>query len=345
MKKILYIVVAAFVFACSGSQDMIEQSINYVNPYEITNNPDDPVQSKRYELYTTYGVPVYFNDTIAQLYIRDDFNGNPIYKYETLDLAWSFYGYERATYNYTYITEQAEQLRALEYAEYYLKNAPKSLYPTNFYLVKDYRITDTDNKTTIHSDLEYKIGFRTLTIANAWSDNETITSHTNDVQIQMLKEKIYNYTAELSPFYEASDDNWYYAEWEKLDPTYYNYVDTEILTPDALIFVLMYIGRKFMTIDAHNTFWPYSFYLTPEQFAGLKKEIVIKMGQFGFIGYGTSGYSITPTDSGDDLEMYVNAITSLGVEGFKAIWEEQPLVMEKFDIVNNLIIEKFGKEF
>lgn len=54
----------------------------------LQDDPDDPVKHRIYEIYETYGIPVYFNDTIGRIFLKTDVHGQPVYQYEKLDLAW-----------------------------------------------------------------------------------------------------------------------------------------------------------------------------------------------------------------------------------------------------------------
>lgn len=62
MKQIgLYILLICLLLACL-KEDGITPGIGFENLYTIQDDPNDSIQHKRYELYTTYGVPVFFND-------------------------------------------------------------------------------------------------------------------------------------------------------------------------------------------------------------------------------------------------------------------------------------------
>ena len=56
---------ACLLLACQ-KEDGITPGTGFENLYTIQDDPNDSIQHKRYELYTTYGVPVFFNDTIGK---------------------------------------------------------------------------------------------------------------------------------------------------------------------------------------------------------------------------------------------------------------------------------------
>ena len=56
MKQIgLYILLICLLLACQ-KEDGITPGIGFENLYTIQDDPNDSIQHKRYELYTTYGV-------------------------------------------------------------------------------------------------------------------------------------------------------------------------------------------------------------------------------------------------------------------------------------------------
>ena len=98
MKHLTLILLAAATLltaACDDSEKL-ENRIDFSSPYAIEDS-DDPIQHRRYELFRDYGVSVFFNDTVSSSYVGDDFAGDPIYRYETIDLKCEFssksYGY------------------------------------------------------------------------------------------------------------------------------------------------------------------------------------------------------------------------------------------------------------
>ncbi len=66
-------------------------------------------------MYSEYGIPVYFNDTIGRIFVKKDVTGKDVYRYETLDLSWGFTSYATGTYDYEYMMDPDEQLNSLGY--------------------------------------------------------------------------------------------------------------------------------------------------------------------------------------------------------------------------------------
>ena len=90
---------ACLLLACQ-KEDGITPGTGFENLYTIQDDPNDSIQHKRYELYTTYGVPVFFNDTIGKVFVKTDVNGDSVFRYETLDLNWAFSGTNSGSVTY-----------------------------------------------------------------------------------------------------------------------------------------------------------------------------------------------------------------------------------------------------
>ena len=99
MKKVIYILLVILIFGCQ-KEDALNSKIIYDNLYALEDDPSDPVKHRAYEIYSQTGVLVYFNDTIGKVFVKDDIYGNPVYRYETLDLPWSFSSYSSLDYTF-----------------------------------------------------------------------------------------------------------------------------------------------------------------------------------------------------------------------------------------------------
>ena len=112
---------ACLLLACQ-KEDGITPGTGFENLYTIQDDPNDSIQHKRYELYTTYGVPVFFNDTIGKVFVKTDVNGDSVFRYETLDLNWAFSGTNSGsvTYQVTRLTDPGLMMKSLR-AEFNLQ--------------------------------------------------------------------------------------------------------------------------------------------------------------------------------------------------------------------------------
>ena len=84
MKYLFYLLLAFSFFSCQKEGDL-NNEIDFSNVYAITDDPNDPVQHERYLIFNDFDVSVYFNDTIARKFVRNDIYGYPVYTYETID--------------------------------------------------------------------------------------------------------------------------------------------------------------------------------------------------------------------------------------------------------------------
>ena len=128
---ILGAMLALTLFACNKEDDLVAGKVDFSSPYVIENDPNDPIQQRRYEIYEKYGVPVFFNDTISTKFLRYDNYDNPVYQYETLDMNWNFTSHTAGdiTYTYTYLVTPEEQNEALDFVETFLSIAGESMRP------------------------------------------------------------------------------------------------------------------------------------------------------------------------------------------------------------------------
>ena len=120
MRKILYAFLLVGIAWGCAKEDSIEPKLELHNLYVITGNSTDSVQKRIFQIYEKYNVPVYFNDTIAKEFLKINVYGDTVWRYETVDMAWTFSGNEGRTYSYGYMTDPAEQMFALDVIEKFL---------------------------------------------------------------------------------------------------------------------------------------------------------------------------------------------------------------------------------
>ena len=139
------------MIACS-KESTLESRINLDELYVIQDDPDDPVKHRIYEIYETYGIPVYFNDTIGRIFLKTDVHGQPVYQYEKLDLAWGYDSYKKLEYHYQYITDPEKQLEVLTWIGQYLRDADKALFPFCFFVPESVTTKNLDNREVTEVD-------------------------------------------------------------------------------------------------------------------------------------------------------------------------------------------------
>lgn len=329
MRKLWYICFWLSLVACS-QEETLDSRINLENLYTIQDDPNDPVKHRIFEIYDTYGIPVYFNDTIGKILLKTDLNGQPVYRYEKLDLAWGFESYEQITYRFEYETEPAEQLKVLDWIESYLKDCDKALYPFSFFVpagVTTISQNNDDTKKVEEITDPFLIDFRTLTVIRKNCPEEDASTLVEDMKRNMVLQKIKNYEEDLAYFNVVSDENWYSKYWHELNgaaelkDSIPNYWDCNVLDPNY-----------------HNT-WGWS----EEKLEAKRAEARAITGVFGFVMGDklTGGYS-TPYDPNEDLVNYIKVILNSSDELFRKQWGSYPLVIEKYEILYQIITEKLG---
>ena len=219
MKRLgLYILLIGLIAACQKEDD-ITPGIGYENLYVIQDDPNDPVQHKRYELYQTYGVPVFFNDTIGKVFVKMDINGDSIFHYELLDLNWTFNGDNSGSVSYqvTRLSDPDLQMKALQFAEIYLENSMPALYPYAMWLTeKCYELSSS-------GVVERALITRYRNLMFSWIEkmkDADMLETANSYQKEVVKLKVQNYTEQLNAFNKITDERYYEAIWSDLYPDF-----------------------------------------------------------------------------------------------------------------------------
>lgn len=342
MKILTYIyglLLVLAVAACGKEDDLIGGKVDFSMPYVIEDNPNDPIQHRRYELYKKYDVPVFFNDTIKETFVGEDHYGNPIYQYETLDMNWDFTSHTggSVSYEYTYITLPEEQNEALDFVETYLSLCSKRMRPFCLFVTKSATMISGDQET----DKEYLQNFRVLLLANVLGiPEENIETRCKEMINSMVLGKVQNDADVVARFGSVSStENWYGRAWKSDDPS-----------AGALGCSYQYTGEWW---SSPNDFYQegnledlmhYANCTTEEEAIAVRENILKDIGQFGFIcGNEQLGFMESPTEE-YDLKFYVNTIMATGREEFLNRYGMSPLVVEKFEILATFIEDELGVE-
>ncbi len=347
MKRIsLYLLLACIAIACQ-KEDELTNRIDHRNLYAITDDATDSIQHKRFELYTTYGVPVYFNDTIEKIFIKVDISGDSVFRYETLDLNWAFNTTNQGTVTYktTPLTTPDLQMKALRFTEIFLKNTQAALYPHAIWLTKDCHQISSSQLTTI----SFLSRYRNLIFSNFESlKEEEMESTSLTYRNQLVETKLGNYEEELKLFHAVVDEKSYNQDWSTFYP------DEEIPTwmgprkpwtaralaeeynedPGASSFMGTF--RNEMTKYGKWTDEQVDEYIL------YSRELV---GRQGFV-YFDKNYGIyyTPRNKQEDLELYLREMMKYPRKEFLSRWNHCPLVIKKYEILYAIIRDELGVE-
>lgn len=332
--KVLPVLLALIALTTScEKEEVLQNSLDFSTPYVITDNPADPVQHHRYEIYRKYGVPVFFNDTVSSTLIGKNQWGDDIYRYETLDFNWSFSSHnkESVTYYYQLITDPVIQEQALKFVDEFLEQASEPMRPFSIFLPGSFIIRS--NKGIEHPD--YWTGFRTLVIPDVQViPPERIKEFTQSVLMAMVKDRVLNNNDVVDAFGSVSSANKYYnkrwvnelgCKWGvEHKGTYWN--PSRLWKPG---------------VAEEYVYWAYNTGVsTVEEFEAERALIFEQIGQFGFISGNDKesvGHLLSPKDVNEDLSYYVDCIVALGSEGFVNRYGSSPMVQQKYEIVADYI--------
>lgn len=345
LRYILCSIGLAILATACNKEDDLSSVVDFKTPYVLDNNSNDPIDQERYRLFTEYGVPVFFKDTLTVTEIGKDYAGEPIYRYETLDISWEFTQRNASNYKFTYLETQEEKEAALKYVETYLKQASKKMRPFSIMLLKDLKV-DGENK-------EFVDGMRTLFIGQAdiYSDEEEMITSSKNMISSMVLEKVKLEDDLKTRFEYVSDaDHYYDTFWSNLGVTFS--VNVQCLTSSMWRLRLENAFDQELleswVYDYMLSYAPYMGYPGVNLYGNLpgilaaRDELVAAAAQFGFI-CGDPAYSHMRGPKKDlDLKTFVSTMLELGTEKFTERYGNFPLVMQKFNMLKEFISEELG---
>ena len=353
--------------ACQ-KEDALENTLDVTSPYALDYlaNSQDEIDQRRYQIYQTYGVPVFLHDVITEEIVGTDYKGDPIYKRETLDISWEFYNDANTPYIFTYLQtedfgemteeeiaaqkeqERQDALLALDYAETYLSLAGQTK-PFSIMLLKNLVYNGTI--------LEFHQGFRTLYLSNAnkYPTIEQMRMKSTEIIKTTFINAIQLDEAFMAEFEMFSEENHYYSkQWEK---DFGETFSEELLAISSVNFKFRLnkaFAERALTSLANNAYW-YYVYAYNMSMAGVTKaaaqklyynveavreaamELVAVAAKYGFIGGGWSNDHVYTPNLTTDVEVYVSEIMKLGAGGFEQRYGAYPLVMQKFNLMRDYI--------
>lgn len=348
MKYIPYYILLCFVSlitACSDDSENLTNKIDFSSPYVIQDDPSNPVTHRRYEIYNQYEVSVFFNDTIQQTYIGEGYDGNSIYRYETLDLNWEFYSqsYGSVNYDFDYLTTQEQQMKALDFVDAFLEKATGAMRPFCMFLTDTVTVTETSNTSVVESKPVYLTNFRTLVIAQLQDfDKEQLDSLSTVILRSMVKSKILQNKNLIDRFGAVSSKNSYYSRYWVNDGTNDGLGCTSSWFTSGYTFMSLnglYEDEEYI----YNSMKKWGFVETFEDFEVIRNEMMSQIGAYGFIS-GDRYVSLlkSPSDVEEDIDKFIDVILEIGAEGFTDRYGVSPLVMEKYNILADYIENDLG---
>lgn len=349
MKYTTFLFLSCLLWVSCMKEDAIKNEIDFSNIYAITDDPDDPVQHERYLIFKDYGVSVYFNDTIAKVFVRNDVYGEPVYRYELIDHSWAFYkpvsgtdNSSSAVYTYYYTEEQEKQLETLERIRYLLDDMGEVLYPS-LIMAADSIIR---TPSSVEGSFVYSYNFKNLLLAGV-ADREE--SQWEDVCVsikkEMVRSKVENFTLQVDEFGSVSETINYgrtlfeypaYDPWWNYGAYHLFYAREESLDEDY--------------IDWLKQYWPSWAETEPtqEHVDQSREAFAAIVGPYGFVGTAGTGAGASIYDAPGsvalDLEQYVAVMLRFSPEEFEKYFGKYTLVMRKYNILYKVIVEEMGVE-
>ena len=156
--KLLYIIGlwgCLSLFGC-GDDDNLSPS-NLDGDWYVLTDSEDPLDHLRYTVYQTYGVPVFYNDTIGSQNRGTDYAGLPITYYEVLNPNYSIesssvYAKYELSYDREAITAGVEFIRD----EVLPRLVSSKLYPRSFLLVNKLTLNASPTSSYPHEECAYR---------------------------------------------------------------------------------------------------------------------------------------------------------------------------------------------
>ena len=156
--KLLYIIGlwgCLSLFGC-GDDDNLSPSDLDGDWYVLTDS-EDPLDHLRYTVYQTYGIPVFYNDTIGSQNRGVDYTGLPIIYYEVLNPNYSIESStEYAKYELSYDRETI--IVGVEFIrdEVFPRLVSSKLYPRSFLLVNKLTLNASGSSSYQHEECAYR---------------------------------------------------------------------------------------------------------------------------------------------------------------------------------------------
>lgn len=341
--RLIYALMIMLTFSACTGEDEIKGEMSLTNPFTVSDDLNDSIQHKRFEIYEKYGVPVYFNDTIAKTDQGLDRNGAPVIQYETIDLNWGFESYNRDTkYKYDYIASDTEKMQALKFVDKFLQNCSKPMRPFSIMLA-DTLTVKTTSKTT---KPQYHVGFRTVVFTQLKDINSDakIDSLSQSVINNMVKDKVAANANVCEQFAEVSSKNHYYNKNLKIDDN--PHIQQLLSINWTFSLSCLYDDPPFHPIpqmrNIRERLVEEGHVPTIDKAYELVDGAVRELGNWGFIHPSRKFDYYSPGSADEDREIYLEGILYLGEKRFEERYGSMPLVMKKYTILKNYIKNVLG---
>lgn len=365
MRNLLLLSIMMLGLWCCQKEDSITPDLKLENLYAVKDDASDTIQQRVYDIYEKYKVTVVFNDTIGKVFVKTDIDGDSVFTYETVDPAYSFTGYTDLDYEYTYLTDPTAKSQLLDVVEKYLGSCNKNLYPQVVLLTDGFTRTDKRGSAEIFSGGSYLVTYRSLLISYV-SDEEVLATMPEEILMTFIEQRINDYSSDLLNFHRVSKDfigksyaalgidalpepvsywEYDYYTWGFSPVTAYSFSELPFEGSVACLQDDWYGLGDFYFITDFNNFWG-DFGWTAENVETFRDVARQLIGPFGFVADSEKDGSgmVPPIDQQDDLQVFMKETLRFSHDEFEALWGDYPLVMQKYEILYDLLTNEFGVE-
>ena len=349
MKKLWLLLISVLMLTACSEDKISGDGVDLTNVFEITDDPNDPVQHERYQIFKEYNVPVLFNDTIAKRQIGTDLYGKPVMQYETVDLNWDFDSYSNSVhYVYDYLKTDESKMDALRFVRKFLEMCSKRMRPFSIMVANN--LTSKPESSSL-AEKQYVSGFRTLVFYNVSNlSDDDIKTTARDVIYDMVAQKVKG-NKDLCSMFEAVSSKYYYRTWEELGgcSTSLEWMrKNNIVNLNKLFYGLPYKTEKGSTNSNKLDFVDFvmlrKMVADKEEAESVRSTMVQEIGNYGFIRANKDLPFYAPTDAEEDRNYFVQAILTVGDEVFNERYGHCALVMEKYELLKDFMVNELGLE-
>lgn len=330
MKKLIYFFLLIAIVSCS-EEDALTPSMAEVDFVKIKDDPSDPLQHQRYQIYERYNVSLYFNDTLG-VETKMDSNGESYLHYFILKPHYAPNG--NSENNLRYVLYEKEELPQMveftkDLGNNFLDKMPKVMNIHNVLIVDSIFVGFYPVKK------EYFLGFNTIVVSDVVEKyNENFWE---DLRIKICSDKaLAEYAWQRDNFFPISNA--------------LNVASTSSLksytkglnNQSDIDFYLNYPGYG----------WPYLFQymlITPERING--SQTLADVGFLERLSFDPNLNDpsvlekdwITPNEK-EDLNSYVQLLFTKTPVEVAEIYKNYPVVLKKYNLLKERF-ESFGITF
>ncbi len=307
--------------ACASDDDGDLSPSNADRNWYVVEPSDDPVDQLRYEVYKSYGVPIFYSDTIGMEVRGNSLSGEPLVHYEIIDVNYWITSWTQGgliySLNHKYLSGggKSEIQAGVELMrDYVLPEIKMSVCPMSF-LLADTIIYNSSDVRMRH--IHHTLYAMTTTVVGHLNEIAGMTTAEKKQLAAYVLAQVYAYKINQSevtlnafePFFELAVNDAGQPWHGKVVGYSGNYGSTALPTND-------WLNKGFLRYNSQQM-----IYLT--MLNGAKNE------DMSTIDDHLAGY--TCPSQLQDLYEYAAAVLGMDEADFKAKYADYPLVISRYD--------------